>query len=367
MAEIDLSIVIPILDEEHLLPDLFAELGRQRGVDFELILADGGSTDGTREQILRLSASLSFPCFTISSPSGRGRQLNAGARLARGETLLFLHADSRFPNPNALCRGREALSQRIVARGDHRVAGRFALRFDRVDQSHGMAYHFYEEKARLNRPGCIYGDQGFLLRREYFEEIGPFDQSLPYLEDARLATQVRRTGEWLLLPAQIVTSARRFEREGFWERQTLNALILNFADIGWNEYLNSVPELYRCQNRGFRLDLLPFFEKVGELALDLPLGRRLMLWYRTGGFVRRNVWMVAFARDMQRQFLKGRPSSPEKAPVLKWFDRWIDPLIAHSPVDAVLALLTWVWFRAKLRRLRRSRTNPHPRAAGKGV
>ena len=367
MAEIDLSIVIPLLDEEERLPDLFAELGRQRGVDFEVILADGGSTDGTREQILRLSASLSFPCFTVSSPSGRGRQLNAGARLARGETLLFLHADSRFADPNALLRGREALCRRIVARGDHRVAGRFALRFDRVDQSHAMAYHFYEGKARLNRPGCIYGDQGFLLPRAYFEEIGPFDQSLPYLEDVRLATEVRRTGEWLLLPAQIETSARRFEKEGFWERQTLNALILNFADIGWNEYLNSVPELYRCQNRGFRLDLLPFFEKVRELALDLPLGRRLMLWYRTGGFVRRNVWMLAFARDMQRQFLKGGPSSVEKTPVLRCFDRWIDPLIAHPPADALFAFLTWAWFRASLWRLRRRRNNRYPRAAGKGV
>src|ERR1700674_5517741 len=81
---------------------------------------------------------------------------------------------------------------------------------------------------RHGRRECTHGDQGFLLRRGFFNAVGPFEESLPMLAETRFAEAVRNRGEWLLLPAEIQTSARRFEIEGLRERQTLNAIITNF-------------------------------------------------------------------------------------------------------------------------------------------
>lgn len=351
----ELSVVVPVLNEAAVLPELFATLAAQRGASFELLLCDGGSTDASMKLAFRLGGEFPHPVRVLPAGRGRGRQMNAGAAAARGRSLLFLHADSRFPSPAALASGLSALEESLSSRADGRVAGHFALRFRR-DGRPSAAYAFYEAKARLDRPGCIHGDQGFLLRRSFFEEAGRFDESLPFLEDDRFAEKVRRAGGWILLPAQIETSSRRFEAEGLVERQTLNALIMNFSAIGWKEPLQALPGLYRSQDRTARLDLLVFFDAVAELLASLPPRRRLEVLYRTGKYVRSNGWQLPFAWAQRRSLLRGEelPSAPQRA--LRLYDRWIDPLTDHPGGNLIAAALTWGWFQGMRRLLRRRKS-----------
>lgn len=346
-----LSIVVPILNESSCLPGLFSMLERQRGVAFEVILSDGGSSDGSLDMVGQLSRQASFPSRVLQGEKGRGRQLNAGGAAAQGETLLFLHADSDFSDPRALEKGLAALLEAICRRGDDKVAGHFALRFRRQEEKPSLAYRYYEFKARLNRPGCTHGDQGLLLTRAHFDEVGPFDESLPLLEDTRLAEAIRRQGEWLLLPAEIGTSARRFEIEGLYERQLLNALIMNFAAIGWDAFFRDVSSIYRSQDRTRRLRLLPFLVTIRKLLRALSWRERFQLWYRTGRYVRGNAWQLALARDVRRNLRLGVSMEEMSTPVLGAFDRWFDRLTDHPPGRLAAAALVWVWFQLTLFRL----------------
>lgn len=343
-----LSVIVPVLNEAPVVAALFAMLGRQEGVDFELILSDGGSADGTVTLAAKLFGEGSFPCTLVQTEPGRGRQLNAGAAAARGEMLLFLHADSRLSDPLALAKGLAAVAERSERRGDMRVAGHFALRFDRTDPRPSFPFHFYETKARLDRPGTIHGDQGYLLPRAFFDLAGPFREDLEYLEDDRLADSVRRQGEWLLLPAEIHTSARRFETEGLRERQSLNALLLNFAAIGRDDLLHLLPGWYRRQDRAARLDLHPMFRELRRRLAALPVWERFSIWYRTGSFVRGNAWQLPLAWQARRTFRKELPPGSGSLRWLHHFDRWFDLLTDHPPGRLTTAALVWLWFRLSL-------------------
>lgn len=356
---IELSIVIPVLNEAASLPALFAMLSHQQAVNFELVLVDGGSTDGTAEQAEASAGEASFPCRIVRCDMGRGRQLNAGAREAAAETFLFLHADSAFTDPLALRKGLDRLNEAVNSRKDVRAAGRFALRFRREDSTPSLGYYFYECKARLDRRECTHGDQGFLLRRAFFDTVGPFDESLLLLEDTRLAEKIRREGVWLLLPAEIVTSARRFEVEGLYERQLLNALIMNFATIGWDDFFQAAPDVYRRQDRTRRLRLLPFFYLIRKLFRQLSWWRRLDLWYRTGSYVRPNAWQPVFALDVRRNFRQGLAPGDGETSLLDRFERWYEPLTDHPPGRLATAVLVWIWFHLTfLRRLICERDKP---------
>jgi glycosyltransferase involved in cell wall biosynthesis len=326
------------------LPVLFATLAVQRELCFEVVLSDGGSTDGTVQQAHRLAEESPFVSTVVSGERGRWRQLNTGATVARGDTLLFLHADSSFSDPRALAKGVAALEEAIRVRGDDHVAGHFALRFLRRDATPSLAYTYYEYKARLDRSGCTHGDQGFLLRRTFFQSAGPFDPSLSLLEDTRLAEKIRQTGAWILLPADIWTLARRFETEGLYERQVLNALLMNFAAIGWEAFFREAPGIYRSQDRTQRLQLLPFMAKIQELLRPLPWRERLRLWYSTGGYARANAWQLALAWDVCCNFRQGVALAEMTTPTLHTFDDWFDWLTDHPPGRLATMVLIWFWF-----------------------
>lgn len=316
----DLSVIVPTLNEAGSLPELLENLGQQRGISFELIVVDGGSRDDTR--ILAASAANAYPLTLVDSPPGRGIQLNAGVRQARGEWLLFLHADSRFSDPTALARGVRYLIAENQRLADTVIAGRFALRFTATGGQCPGAYAFYESKARQNRPGCIHGDQGFLLQRHVFSRLGPFDSDLPFLEDERFAVRVFQQGRWLLLPAEIATSARRFVTEGLFRRQWLNALILNALAIGCFDFLRAAPGLYRNQDQTGRLDpgLLVRFPR--EL-LRRPWRERWCICYDSAQFALDNAWQLLLALDVRRGLRRHPDYRGEKTPCL---DRWEKPL-----------------------------------------
>jgi len=281
----------------------------------------------------------------VTSPPGRARQMNAGAAVATGENILFLHADSLFPDRLALRTGLDHLAAEILRKGHDRIAGHFALRFDRQDQAPAWGYYHFECKARLDRRECTHGDQGFLLRREFFETVGPFDEAIPMLAETRLADAVRAGGEWLLLPADILTSARRFETEGLRERQTLNAVITNFAAAGWEAFFRELPGIYGNRESAGRLDLRHFLREIARLMAALPRRDRLRLWYATGSYVRDNAWQLALACDTHRNFRRRIPPGEGELPVLAFYDRYLDRLTNHPPGRLAAALLTWLWLR----------------------
>ncbi len=344
VGPISLSIVVPVLNEAACLPELMAVLHRQQGLDFELVLSDGGSVDGTVELARRLGRKAPFPCRIVCGPPGRGRQLNAGARESSGRTLLFLHADSTFDDPLALATGLAALEKEISASDDERLAGHFALRFRLCDSSPSPAYYYYEAKACLDRPGCIHGDQGFMLRRTFFGQVGPFDESLGFLEDDRLAAAISRAGRWILLPALLATSARRFEREGLHARQVLNVLIVALEAAGRDDFLKALPEFYRQQQSAGKVRPGSFFRHIQRMLKSLPAGERRQFWKTAGQLLARNLWQFFFYLDSRRGFRLG--IAPEKLHprLLAWYDRRLKGVV-ESPIGRILAILpARLWF-----------------------
>jgi rSAM/selenodomain-associated transferase 2 len=344
-----LSIIVPVLNEAERLPGLFAYLGRQQGVSFELIISDGGSADETVESARRLAEKASFPCHIIQGSPGRGRQLNAGAQKAGAPTLLFLHVDSSFADPQALATAVAALERAIAASGNEALAGHFALRFRRRDPDPSLAYYYYEAKACLNRPGCIHGDQGFLLRKTFFEQVGPFDQSLGFLEDDRLASAIFRTGRWLLLPARLETSARRFDQEGLYARQVLNAVIVALEAAGRDDFLRALPALYRQQRCAEKLRLRPIFVHIRYLLRALPAGERRQFWKAVGQLLVRNLWQLFLLFDARKGFRLG--TAPEQLPprLLVRYDKQLKKL-AEKPLGYCLGSLSArLWFLWQLR------------------
>lgn len=341
----ELSVVIPTLNEAATLPLLLADLAAQTGIALEVVVSDGGSTDGTRDVAAAVAVRQRIASRIVTGEPGRGRQLNRGAVQACGEWLLFLHADCRLQDRQALS-GSLAVLRRAA---DSRTAGHFRLRFDLPDEERAFGYYLCEVKARAELPGTIHGDQGFLLTRTFFAELGGFREDLPVLEDTLLAEAVRGLGRWLLLPATVLTSPRRFRVEGFAGRQTVNALLMNFAMIGWNAPLQRAPDVYRVQHHARTLEPAPFFRMVDALLTELPPAERLRLWSRTGGFVRDNAWQLLLCRSARRAYTAGLPpDNVALAPILS-FRRRFDFMTDHLPGRLAAALLTWLWFRTRRR------------------
>ncbi|GAB4261557.1 MAG: TIGR04283 family arsenosugar biosynthesis glycosyltransferase [Deferrisomatales bacterium] len=335
-----LSVVIPTRNEAGTLPGLLADLASQEGIALEVVVVDGGSRDGTRERC----AAAAFPVHLVESPPGRGRQMNRGAAAARGEDLLFLHADTRLADRGLLARAREAMDRERARRGSHRVAGHFPLRFVRADPGPSAAYYFYEAKTRLNRMDCVHGDQGMWMGRGYFQELGGFDEALPYLEDVRLARRVFETGTWTTLPGWAASSARRFEAEGLRRRQTLNALLHNFEAVGLHRFFDAAREAYRSQERAGPLPLRPFLALAHRVGREEGWGPFLRYWLRTGRYVAANGWQLAFAADCLRNRRRGVPPGEGPTAWLERYDRWAAPWVTSPAGSAAAAALAALWF-----------------------
>lgn len=195
-----ISVVIPVYNEEKALPVTLAGLLGQRG-DFEVIAVDGGSEDGTRGIVegkrgVRL----------LDADKGRASQMNAGARAARGEWLLFLHADTLLPE-GAIAK-LNALESRVDVQ-----AGGFRQRFSGRDwrlRLISMAHNF-----RCGRTGVIYGDQAMFVRHALFHRLGGFPRQ-PIMEDVAFCESLVQVTEPLLLDDHVLTDSRKFLKHGVW-------------------------------------------------------------------------------------------------------------------------------------------------------
>ena len=210
-----LSVVIPALNAVRELPSCLASL--EEASTGEVILVDGGSTDGT------IALAESRGVRVIASPRGRGPQLRAGGEAARGEWLLFLHADTRLAAGWA---EEAAAFMADPGNRDRAAVFRFALD-DPAAQAHRV-----ERLAdwRARRLGLPYGDQGLLLSHDFYRALGGF-KPLLLMEDVEL---VRRIGRRRLafLESQAVTSAERYRRGGWWGRPARNVCLLGAYFLG---------------------------------------------------------------------------------------------------------------------------------------
>lgn len=268
--------------------------------------------------------------------------MNAGARAASGAFLLFLHADSRIESPRLLADALAALRDAIAQAGHQRVAGHFPLRFTGTSPEHATFYRYLEGKTRLQRPNTINGDQGLLVARSFFDALGGFDERLPFLEDQRIAAKIAERGEWILLPGELHTSARRFESEGVVERYSLMALIMGLYSAGADDFFANAPKVYATESGA--LDLKPQIDAIERYLGQLSLRDRARLLFKIGAFIRDNAWQLAYRRDVLRN--DGELTS------LARFDRLIAPLIANPAASALGAILARGWL-ALLKRQRR--------------
>ncbi|MCB0359557.1 MAG: TIGR04283 family arsenosugar biosynthesis glycosyltransferase [Bdellovibrionales bacterium] len=350
----DLSVVIPTLNEEQHLPHLLDDLSRQQSIQLEVVVADGGSSDTTRSVAEQYSARV------VESAAGRGRQMNAGARAASASMLLFVHADSRIPDPRQLEQALRVLGWCSRQTGGGMVAGHFSLRFigSAADR---RAFRFLEAKTRLNREQTISGDQGLLLLRRSFEELGGFDESLPFLEDQRLAELIWRSATWLLLPGVIETSARRFAREGITERMILNMLIMALFSLGENRCLAGIHSLYREQSVTGPPDLARVFRRLNRELHRRPALEWPTLWTRVGRYAAANLWQLNLAGGGPRYGTFSADSYHGR--------HWTGTTLHRFSRSALAAMfgafvsLVWfygAWARYEIRRLMRGETAPRP-------
>ena len=344
----ELAVIVPVRNEAAGLAGLFRSLANQQEVALELVICDDSSTDDTPDLARQLTESAPFPVTIIETEPERGHLLNTGASMAAAPFFLFLHADSRFADPLAFRRSLNHLAATKAADPGALLAGRFALRFRRQDTTPSLAYYYYECKARLDRPECCHGDQGILMGRKTFADAGPFGESFPLLAETRLADTIRRRGKLLLLPAEIETSARRFETEGLAARQALNAIIMNFAAQGWEPFFRDLPPLYHQQDKTKRLQLRPVLARLGELIGDLPREERRLLWQKTGRYIRDNAWQLAFALDVRRNFHRNNTPGTGTIPCLDLYDRHLNRITDNAAGRWLAALLArmWLWWGA---------------------
>jgi rSAM/selenodomain-associated transferase 2 len=335
----ELSVVVPVYNEEANIASFLAGMARQQEVRMEVILSDGGSGDGSVAQAERCREGLPFPLKVIKGTRGRAGQLNRGAGAAGASMLLFLHIDSSFPDPLAFRQALDALSA-AAGGGTAGVAGHFALEFH-FERFIPFPYRCYGLKASLDRPGCTHGDQGFLLSAEFFNQVGPFDATLPLMEDTFFAEQVRQNGRWLLLPSCIQTSPRRFLSEGLLPRQTLNAILTNLADLGRFGLIEELKGCYQSQHAAQGLQLQPYFSHIKRWIAALPRAERRRFWYETGSYVRSNAWQIPFFFDL----LMGGVQPGRGGKLLFWHDRYLARLLNNAPTNLTAALLVWVWFK----------------------
>jgi len=214
------SIIIPTFNE-------VANIRRQAAAlaplpEAEVIFVDGGSSDGTPQELRACCAHA--PLRFIHARQRRSSQMNAAARIAKGEWLIFLHADTSLP-----CASFQHFLQYAKSRRELN-AGAFTFRV-----AHERAVYRYLEfyvglRSRLLK--LPYGDQALFVRRRLFEEIGGYREDYPLMEDVELVRRLHQHKGFEILPAPVYTSARRFESEGYLKRTCGNLYLQMLYALG---------------------------------------------------------------------------------------------------------------------------------------
>lgn len=204
-----ISVIIPTLNSAETLGPCLLSLSEAltNGLLTEVIFADGGSSDDTAQIAEEVGA------VFLPSATGRGTQMAKAADHAKGEWLLFLHADSVLES------GWVSVAQNHLGHTDK--AGYFRLKFDDTTLPARIVAGWANLRARVF--GLPYGDQGLLISRKLYNEVGGYP-NIPLMEDVAIARKLR--GKLRALPIDITTSADKYQRDGWWRRGFANFRIL---------------------------------------------------------------------------------------------------------------------------------------------
>ncbi len=192
-----ISIIIPVLNEEKNISAALENIKQLDGKK-EIIVVDGGSIDNTVGIVKKKGVTL------LSSQKGRGCQMNRGAEIAKGDTLLFLHADTTLPE-NAITRIEETMK-------NHKsIGGRFDVRFNDNRFIFKLIAFLMNRRSRLT--GIFTGDQAIFIRKNIFKDIGGYLE-IPLMEDIALSKRMKMEGKVACINDCVITSARKWKEEG---------------------------------------------------------------------------------------------------------------------------------------------------------
>jgi rSAM/selenodomain-associated transferase 2 len=225
------SIIVPTLNEEAVLPITLASLQPLREQGVEVIVVDGGSSDETVKRTRGLVDQV------ITSPAGRSIQLNKGAEVATGKTLLFLHADTLLPN---------GAVQLILHRMLQNKAcwGRFDVQLD----GDGVAFRVIEKMMnwRSCLTGIVTGDHAMFISKDLFEQVGGFPP-IELMEDIAISKLLKRRVWPVCIQQAVVTSSRRWQENG-----VLRTILLMWR-LRWAYFFNKAPSILAEQYRQGRI------------------------------------------------------------------------------------------------------------------
>jgi len=213
-----ISVIIPTLNEQENISGCIESIHAEGG-DYEIIVCDGGSSDRTVDVVKACGGAT-----LIKTEKGRGAQMNGGAEAAKGQVLLFLHADTR---PEGGWSGAilSALEDESVA------GGAFTLTIDNT----ACQYRLIESwvKLRCGIFGLPYGDQGIFIRRKIFDRIGGY-RDIPLMEDVEIIGRLKDEGRLVFLKKCVVTSDRRWVEKGWMRVWAMNQMIMLMYKFGVN-------------------------------------------------------------------------------------------------------------------------------------
>lgn len=215
-----ISIVIPVCNEAAGLPGLLKALETLEA--HEVIFVDCGSRDGTDALLNQWAEAAPGRRKALAAPRGRGSQMNAGAAGATGDILLFLHADTVLPE-DGLALIRRAMKEKDL------VGGAFRLHID-------SPHFFLSWVTRLanHRSSCWglpYGDQAYFVRSAVFKRMGGY-RAMPLMEDLEFIRRLKQEGKIVLLEKAVRTSARRWEKQGYFYTSFRNIILLGLYLLG---------------------------------------------------------------------------------------------------------------------------------------
>ena len=212
------SIILPVLNETDLINPMMDHLESLEGSEnCEFIVVDGSPDGGTIKAVTQQGVQY------VKSPQGRANQMNAGAAMATGEILIFLHADTRLPR-----QAPELINQAMTRQA--LIGGAFDLRIDTERLILKIIARIASLRSRLTR--IPYGDQAIFIRRDYFNQMGGYP-GMPLMEDVALMRRIKGAGGRIgFIPEPVITSARRWEEEGILYTTLRNWLLLSAYTLG---------------------------------------------------------------------------------------------------------------------------------------
>lgn len=222
-----ISIIIPTFNEAEKIDSLIRYIKHEvNSDDIEILIIDGGSTDETT-----VIAEEAGVIVHHSPEKGRAQQMNYGARVAKGEWLYFLHADTMPP--------KSFINDIRSAIQGGAKSGCFRLRFD----SDNKVLKFYAWFTRFDVDLFRFGDQSLFVEKKLFSEINGFNESLIVMEDQEIVKRIKKYAQFNIIPKSVTTSARRYEEIGIFKLQLIFTIIVLLYYLGVQQ--DTIVKFYR--------------------------------------------------------------------------------------------------------------------------